>query len=190
MSSLDLETVTAMATAMRGLADLPFEKQAFRHACERLGELQDPESDGYPMWEYELPDGTFLRQCHNEQDEDDISVVAAMVTLYAFEGPEPEWHDSMESFLRGRREFDDAYAIALAAAQAAAGPPLLSGLYVEDQLQWALWRGETGLFAVFQSYLDPIMGMELNYWVTPWAGPDPQPDDDFPEWIADCRSPE
>lgn len=183
MSALDLEETTTTAAGMRKLADVPFERHVFRAACEQLGVLQDPESDGNPMWEYTLPNGGTLHQ--GNDDDENAPVEYAMVFLYAFAEPEPEDHDSMESFLSARQEFDDDYATALAAAQTAAGPPLQSGIVEEDHLAWALWRGETGLFAVFQSYMDPSTGMELIYWVSPWAGaaPDPQPDDDFPEWM-------
>jgi hypothetical protein len=34
------------------------------------------------------------------------------------------------------------------------------------------WRGATGLLIVQQSAYDLQFGLDINYWVHPWAGPD------------------
>jgi hypothetical protein len=49
--------------------------------------------------------------------------------------------------------------------------------------RWALWRGRTGLFVVQQSAYDPQFGLDINYWVCPWSGPDPRPSSPFIDWL-------
>jgi hypothetical protein len=173
----------AAAPAMRQLADQSFQPDAFRRACDQLG-IYDPTTSDASLWYFRRADGTRLTV---DVDLDAASIVRdAVLSVCWWETHRRSDHDSDASHAAERHEFERAYSTALAAAETAAGTPLLSGR--DNDLhghRWALWRGRTGLFVVQQSTYDLQFGTDVNFWVRPWTGAVPRPTTPFVDWLID-----
>jgi hypothetical protein len=173
-------------TQLFGLANLPFEPHAFRHACEQFASF-DASTFG-DVWDFTLKGGASLtvvletektgRKTPNGWPElRQIALETAILPLCIWETYDyREDHESLDTWEAERAEFDRYYAESLASAIEVLGPPRIRGEITDEyefRRQYAMWRGKTGLLVLKQSYHEYYP--EVCYWVQPWSGPDPQP---------------
>ncbi len=179
----------AAASAMRRLADHSFHADVFRCVCDQIG-VYDPATSDPSLWYFGRTDGTRLIVDVDIEDDAAPVVKDALLSVCWWETHDRNDHDSDASYAAERHEFDAAFTAALAAAEAAAGPRLLSGRDDDQDAHcWALWRGRTGLFVVQQSSYDLQFGMDVNFFVRPWIGAEPRPTSPFLRWLIDQRQP-
>jgi hypothetical protein len=169
------------AISLRRLADCSFEANTFRDACSRLGTV-DADSDE-SLTCYRIPAGGVLSVAIG--DEAGFHIGAALVSVAVWPDCDPYDHADADSFAAARRRFDALYDDVLTASQAAIGAPLLCG---RDQdaagCRWAVWRGATGILAIQQSGYDVgHLGLDINYWIAPFAGDEIRPSAPFVDWL-------
>jgi hypothetical protein len=148
--------------------------------------VYDSRASDPSLWYFRRTDGTRLI-VDVDVDVDAAGIVMdALLSMCWWETYDPHAHDNNASHAAERRQFDAAYSAALAAAEDAAGPPLLSGRDDDRYAhRWALWRGRTGLFVVQQSTYDLQFGTDVNFWVRPWTDAEPRPSMPFIRWLID-----
>jgi hypothetical protein len=118
-----------------------------------------------------------------------LGVSCAILSICWWETFLKSEHLNLESWEREREEFDRCYSDSLASAVEVLGPPGIEGCDTdENQHRYAIWRGETGLLILQQSAYDPQFGLDVNYWVQPWYGPDPTPTSPFIDWLCKLSS--
>jgi hypothetical protein len=175
------------------LASTPFTANSFRTACERFSRF-DPGSSDEDLWYFALAErprlivGLEVTPVRHTNDDRPIdrgtAVTFAVLSICWWESFLPSQHASAAAFGAERGEFDRVYDEARAAAVEAIGPPELTGTDTgRDGHQYAIWRGNTGLLILQQSAYDPQFGLDVNYWLHPWAGPDPKPTSPFIDWL-------
>jgi hypothetical protein len=177
------------------LASVSFEPSAFRAACESFASFDNTSSDS-DLWYFRAArrlvlivsveaEPTGKRKSLGEMVYQLIGVRFAVLSFCWWETFLQSQHPSAESFQAERARFDQAYAEALVRTVGALGEPLLQGADPdEDGHRWAIWRGQTGLFVLQQSAYDPQFGLDINYWICPWYGPDPRPSSPFIDWLS------
>jgi hypothetical protein len=197
-----IETVPGFAPpikALFGLANTPFAPEAFRGACEGFCSFDASSSDN-DLWNFSLPGGARLivglevkatgrTKASGWKGYRPVAVTDAILSICWWETFMRSQHESQASFEAERAQFDQMYGETFAAAVGVLGPPRIRGIdHDERRHQYAIWRGTTGLLIVQQSAYDPQFGLDINYWVHPWAGQDPQPTCPFIDWL--CLAPQ
>jgi hypothetical protein len=120
-----------------------------------------------------------------------VRVLNAVLSICWWEDCSEGHHESTESFHEDRDQFNRLFADELGRATAVLGAPLLRGKDRDGAAhEHALWRGDTGLLVLQQSAYDPQFGLDINYWVRPWRGSDPQPATPFLDWLMSAPSPQ
>ena len=176
------------------LADTPFEPAAFRSACESFAEL-DPTSTDDDLWNFVLDSKARMivgvqvevigSKSSGWPEYRQVAVSCAILSICWWETYSRSAHDSEASFSAERAEFDRLYDEAVMRTAAALGSPRLRGADRDERsYRHAIWRGKTGLLILQQSAYDPQFGHDINYWVQPWAGPDPAPTSPFIDWLC------
>ncbi len=180
------------------LASAPFEPSAFRHACESFARF-DGSSSGDDLWYFRAApklvlivgvdvESTGKRKPLGQMVYRLIRVKFAVLSFCWWDTFLRRQHPSAESYEAERAQFDQAYADALSRAVGVLGEPLLQGADRDERgHRWAIWRGQTGLFVLQQSAYDPQFGLDINYWICPWSGPDPQPSSPLIDWLFHPR---
>jgi hypothetical protein len=163
------------------LANTPFKVAVFKSACEAIAPFDARSSDDN-LWSFPF-DPCGEPRLLVAVGEDLTEVDCAIRSICWWETSLRMLHDSDESFAGERSEFDHRFDQAFAATAALLGPPLLSGSDPDDGYRHGVWRGRTGLLAVQQSNYDCQFGDDINYWITRWSGPDPQPTSPFIDWL-------
>jgi hypothetical protein len=114
-----------------------------------------------------------------------VAVQAALLSICWWETFLKSEHENIEAWDAERKEFDRVYGDALAKSVSVLGPPRIGGRDDdEDGHRYSIWLGRTGLLILQQSCYDPQFGLDVNYWVQPWSGPDPQPRSPFIDWLT------
>ena len=164
------------------LADTSFDASTFKAACEALGPFDVKGSDE-SLWWFDLapPDGPRLLAC-----VEDDRVTVAVLPICWWDTPIVGYYDDLADYHADQAEFARAFADALAATVALLGPPLRSATGPDVDYRHALWRRPNGLFVLQQSDSVGQGEDDIHYWISPWAGPDPEPTDPFLDWI--CRA--
>jgi hypothetical protein len=177
------------------LANTPFQPQAFRKACEQFASFDSSSSDD-EIWRFALRSGPTLivsletehtgrKKPNGWPEYRHLAISCAILSICWWETFLKSQHDSLASWEAERAQFDQFYTGALASARAILGQPRLQGADVDEQgHRYAIWRGETGLLILQQSAYDPQFGLDVNYWVQPWRGVDPQPTSPFIDWLC------
>lgn len=177
------------------LANTSFDPQTFRHTCEKFATLDTHSSDD-DLWYFSVSGGPVLivaletelsgrKKPNGRREYRQFAVSCALLSICWWETFLKSEHESEESWQTERAEFDRFYAESLTASIAILGPPLMQGMDAdEDRHQHAIWRGETGLLILQQSSYDPQFGLDVNYWIKPWSGPDPTPTSPFIDWLC------
>ncbi len=133
------------------------------------------------------PTGMTLRSGWPELQQ--LAVSCAILSICWWETFLNSEHESQLGWQTERDEFDQCYSEALARIRTILGPPQIEGLdATEDQHRYAIWRGRSGLLILQQSCYDPQFGLDVNYWVQPWIGPDPRPTSPFIDWLCQLSS--
>lgn len=175
------------------LANTPFEPQPFRRACESFASF-DADSSDDDLWYFAVSGGARLivaletevagRRRNGWLKLRAVAVSCAVLSVCWWETFLKSQHKSRESWQAERAEFDKFYSKTLADTVEFLGPPRVEGTDEdEDRHRYAIWRGETGLLVLQQSNYDPQFGLDVNYWVQPWSGPDPRPTSPFITWL-------
>jgi len=175
------------------LANCSFDPDAFRRECEQFATFV-PDSFRDDSWRFSLGEGATLvvaleteltgRNPNGWPEYRQLFVSCAFLSICWWETFSKSDHASLESWQRERQEFDWLYADALARTVDVLGPPRIDGADTdEDRHHYAIWRGNTGLLILQQSTFDPQFGLDVNYWIQRWSGPDPQPTSPFIDWL-------
>jgi hypothetical protein len=181
-----------------GLANTPFEPQPFRRACEEFASFDARSSDD-DLWFFAVNGGPRLivgletqvigRRPNGRPELRQLAVSCAILSVCWWETFMQSQHESWESWAAEHAEFDRLFSDRLADAVALLGPPRVQGSDEgEYPHRYAVWRGETGLLVLQQSTYDLQFGLDVNYWVQPWSGPDPRPTSPFIDWLIQLSS--
>jgi hypothetical protein len=177
------------------LANGSFDPQAFRPACEGFASFDASSSDD-DLWYFSVNGGPGLivgletaptgnKKSNGCPEYRQIAVSCAILSIGWWPTFLKLRHESLDSWEAERAEFDRLYAEALTQVIAVLGPPRTQGTDPNDyRHQHAIWRGKSGLMVLQQSAYDPQFGLDVNYWVRPWSGPDPQPTSPFIDWLC------
>lgn len=176
------------------LANLGFESRTFRYECEQFATF-DAGSSTDTIWRFSLDRGAALvvmlktEQTGGEKpngwpEHRPHSVSCAILSLCWWDTFEKSQHVKLPSWQKEREAFDQCYSNSLANTIEVIGPPPINGTDTdENRHRYAIWRGKTGLLILQQSAYDPQFGLDVNYWVQPWSGPDPKPTSPFIDWL-------
>jgi hypothetical protein len=177
------------------LASTAFEPDAFHRACRAVGRLIKSSSSD-DLWYFRAGrhlvlmvsvgvEPTGRRGPLGQAISRPVQVRFGVLSFCGWETYSPADHPTEESHQAERAEFEAAFADALAHTVNALGEPLLEGRDADERgHQWAIWRGRTGLLVLQQSAYDPQFGLDINYWVCPWSGPDPKPRSPLVAWLT------
>jgi hypothetical protein len=186
-------------TPLFELANTPFLPDRFRNVCEQFAQFEARSSDD-DLWNFVLDGGprmivglvstlTGQRKPNGWPEYRHLAVSCAILSFCWWETFMKADHENLASWEAEHAEFDQRYKEALAATIERLGPPRLQGAdRDEHQHRYAMWRGDTGLLILQQSAYDPQFGLDINYWLQPWSGPDPQPTGLFIDWLCGLSS--
>lgn len=176
------------------LAGSSFEPNAFRHECEQFAAFEKAPS-GDDSWKFSLAGGATLTVALNAEltgrkkangwpEYRLLGVSCAILSVCWWDTFLKSEHANLQSWQRERDEFDQYYSDSLSDATGILGPPRIQGVDRDkNRHRYAVWRGETGLLVLQQSAYDPQFGHDVNYWIQPWSGSDPQPTSPFIDWL-------
>jgi hypothetical protein len=177
------------------LANRGFDPEAFRGLCETFATF-DTTSAFDDLWFFSFSGGPKLivgieveatgrGRPNGWREYRQLAVSGAVLSICWWETYQKSDHERLETWQAERAEFDRFYAGALAYAMETLGPPQILGAdNDEDRHCHAIWRGKTGLLILQQSCYDPQFGLDVNYWIQPWSGPDPRPTMPFIDWLT------
>lgn len=176
------------------LANTSFEPVAVRSVCDSFAEI-DPTSTDDDLWNFRLDGNARMivgvqvevvgTKPNGWPDCRPLSVSCAILSICWWETYSLSHHPNQASFQIEREKFDRLYDDALARTTAFLGLPNMHGADPDQRVyRHAIWRGTTGLLILQQSAYDPQFGHDINYWVQPWAGPDPCPTSPFIDWLC------
>jgi hypothetical protein len=186
-------------TQLFRLANGTFEPHAFRHECEKFATFEAGSSDDN-VWRFSLQGGPTLMVVLNTEltgrkkpngwpEHRLLSVSCAILSLCWWDTFEKSEHANLHSWQKEREEFDQCYSELLTSTIEVLGLPRIQGSDVDEKRhRYAIWRGATGLLILQQSAYDPQFGLDVNYWVQPWSGPDPRPTSPFINWLCKLSS--
>jgi hypothetical protein len=192
-----VETIDGYESLIRPLyrlASASFEPTAFRADCESFARF-DKSSSSDDLWYFRVApklvlivgvevEPTGKRKPLGQMINNLIRVKFAVLSFCWWDTFLRTQHSTVESHQAEREKFDQVYADALKRTARRLGKPPLQGVDNDkDGHRWAVWRGESGLFILQQSAYDPQFGLDINYWICSWAGPDPQPSSPFIDWL-------
>jgi hypothetical protein len=177
----DYPEFVAPVVRLFGLANTPFEASSFKAACEAIAPFDARVSDNN-LWSFPF-DPCGEPRLLVAVGADLTQVDCAILSICWWETSLRTLHESDASFAAERLEFDSRFDEAAAATATLLGQPLLTGSDPGDGYRHAVWRGRTGLLIVQQSNYDCQFGDDINYWISRWSGPDPQPTSPFIDWL-------
>ena len=181
-------------TSLFGLAHSSFDPTTFRHECEQFATFE-ASSSSEDLWRFSLVGAATLMVTLNAEltgrkkpngwpEYRLLAVSCAILSVCWWDTFLKSAHVNLQSWQGERKEFDEHYSDSLSSAVEALGPPRLQGVDADaNRRRYAVWRGETGLLVLQQSAYDPQFGHDVNYWVQPWSGSDPEPTSPFIDWL-------
>lgn len=187
-------------TALFKLASSDLIPSAFKTECETFARFDEKTSTS-ELWRFHVDAGEILIVALEAEKglrskpngwpvRTPIKVSCAVLSICWWDAFIESEHDNSRSWQRERNEFDRCYADSLSEAVRCLGVPLLQGVDSdENRHRYAIWRGKTCLFILQQSAYDPQFGHDINYWIQPWSGPDPEPSSPFIDWLQRLVAP-
>lgn len=180
---MSIESVDFSLLPLREMFELTatnFSVAAFRVECEKFAQFDAQNSDE-DLLQMQISDGIFMQvplSCgmHSKGSELPLklSTVNAGITSVLWWDSYAETNSPSYSFEHNL--FNGKYNELLVKAKSALGDPSFEGQNQDAMAhKFAFWRGKNGLFVVQQSAFDLQFGYDINLWVQPWTGPNPEP---------------
>lgn len=177
---------------MFSLTSTDFTAAAFREKCTPWASLDGSGSDE-DLLQFELGNDIFMQVplfCKSGKMTASVArfeaVSAAITSVLWWDS----WNERDSSqYIVERRLFDEKYAELVLQVSRELGAPIAQR---EDcdatKHKYAFWRGANGLFIVQQSSFDLQFGVDINLWIQPWAGPNPEPSGPFVDFLCKLQS--
>ncbi|MBX9671030.1 MAG: hypothetical protein K2X93_25785 [Candidatus Obscuribacterales bacterium] len=195
MAIVTIPAFEPQVESLYNLANTSFEPEEFKRCCQSFAPINPSSLIEDDLWEFQAHiDAPLTVAIYTEATGEkkatgypvfrQLGVSCAILPFCWWETWMESDHPSKEQYREEREQFDKKFDEELERAVRLIGDPLKHGQDGEPRAhKFAYWRGTTGLLILQQSAHDPQFGEDINYWVQPWSGADPQPDSPMIEWL-------
>jgi hypothetical protein len=170
------------------LANSSLNPPNFKSICEEFAKF-DKAGSTENYWRFELYEKIVLLvgiNGNNSGDSQDNKpkVNTAVLSFCWWDSFLKSDHETIDLYNRDRLLFNQLFIEFLEETKIVIGKPLLEG-NDDDEMghKYAIWRGKSCILILQQSAYDLQFGLDINYWIQAWSGPDPKPTKPLIEWL-------
>ncbi len=172
------------------LSNCPLDSYIYKEACEKFSKF-DASSSDQNYWRFdvtnEIPLLVGVNTKSSEYGGNQIS--CAILSFCWWESYSKNDHENIDFYERERKKYDELFAKEFLRAVKLIGQSLLENRDMDEPAhRYAIWKGTTLLLILQQSSYDPQFGYDINYWIQPWDGSDPDPTSPFIDWLFDIQN--